>query len=135
MTSPEFFEYVLVLTDADFDANGRVRLSDPNGLLSGLQLDRILVLAYADWCPHCVTTKPEFLKAAKQLYGSNVLPVVMPMSGDDLDPALKERLNNILPGWSGSIPYICMFDLKTGDHSQLSGSRSAEAILKFASVQ
>lgn len=131
MTSPDFFEYVLVLTDADFDSNNRIRLSDPNGLLAGLSLDRALVLIYADWCPHCVTTKPEFLKAAKQLYGSNVLPVVIPVAGEDVDPALKQRLDKVLPGWSGGIPYVGMFDLQSGQVKQLTGARTADSMLQF----
>ena len=132
MTSPDFFEYVLILTNDDFDSNNRIRLSDPQGLLSGLPLERVLVIVYADWCAHCVTTKPEFLKAAKELHGSNVLPVAVPVAGADLDSALKARLDQILPGWTGGIPYVGMFDLATGKVSQLQGGRNAENILKFA---
>ncbi len=131
MTSPDFFEYVLVLTDADFDADNKIRLSDPNGLLAGLSLDRVLLLVYADWCPHCVTTKPEFLKAAKKLYGSNVLPVTVPVSGDDLDSALKQRLDKVLPGWSGGIPFVGMIELNGGAVKQLTGGRTADNMLKF----
>jgi thiol-disulfide isomerase/thioredoxin len=38
--------------------------------LKASQGETVVALFYADWCPHCVAFKPDFLKAKKDMSGS-----------------------------------------------------------------
>ena len=39
--------------------------------LKASQGETVVALFYADWCPHCVAFKPDFLKAKKDMSGSD----------------------------------------------------------------
>jgi thiol-disulfide isomerase/thioredoxin len=128
----DLFKYTLILENADFDASHKLKLTDPQGLLQGKVPRRVLVLMYSDSCPHCVTTKPEFAKAAKALHGSDILPVAIPLEGPDVDKALAQRVQSIFPDWSGGIPFIATIDTANGAIRPFQQSRKGDAIVAFA---
>ena len=131
-----FYDHVPVLEDIDFEGNKLV-LKDHQNILGGVPKRRVVVMMYADWCPHCVHTKPNVVEAVKTLMASkdpkdsDILIAAIPLSGDDLDEKLKGRLQGIFPKWSGGIPYIGL--VKDGvPVKELEGDRSAKGILAFA---
>ncbi len=128
----DLFKYTLILDNSDFDASHKLKLNDPKGLLKGLTPRRVLVLMYSDSCPHCVTTKPEFAKAAQALHGTDVLPVAIPLEGPDVDKELSQRVQQIFPEWSGGIPFIATIDVGSGAIRPFNKARKGQAIIEFA---
>ena len=88
----------------------------------------VLVLFYVDWCPHCVSTKPEWSKLVdnmnnKEVNGVNVKIQGCNAEGSDLE---KEFANeNDVQGF----PTIKL--IKNNDVVEYNGARNAEAMETF----
>ena len=132
-----FYDHVPILEDKDFGADNKLELKDTENILKGVPKRRVVVMIYADWCPHCVHTKPKAVEAVKTLLASkdpadsDILIAAIPLAGDDVDDKLKTRVQSIFPKWSGGIPYIGL--IKDGvPVKELEGDRSAQNILALA---
>ncbi len=133
MSDSDFHNFVLQLENKDFHPEThKINLTDEAKLLRGLNIEKLLVVVYADWCGACQSAKPEIEKAAKELYKSHILVTSIPVHGADQDKALSERLEKIFPGWKGGIPFIAVIDLKTQKVAPYCGARKSEAIVHFA---
>ena len=90
--------------------------------------DVYLVLFYVDWCPHCVSTKPEWNKLVnkmnnKQVNGNNVNVVACNAEGNNVE---KEFANeNNVQGY----PTIKL--IKENDVVEYNGARNVEALEDF----
>jgi thiol-disulfide isomerase/thioredoxin len=94
--------------------------------------DVIVVLFYADWCPHCVSTKPEWAKLTnkldgKNVNGKNVQVKAVNCEGSEVE---KEVANDV--GVSG---YPTIKVMKNNENVEYNGPRNAAAIEEFVSKQ
>ena len=90
--------------------------------------DVVIVLFYVDWCPHCVSTKPEWNKLVnkmndQEVNGNNVNVVACNAEGSTTE---KEFANeNNIEGY----PTIKL--LKENEVVDYNGARNAEALEEF----
>ena len=92
----------------------------------------IIVLFYVDWCPHCVSTKPEWAKLVEKhnntkVNGKNVKVQACNCEGSEAE---KETANdNAIQG------YPTIKAIKNNENVEYSGARNAEAIEAFIEEQ
>jgi thiol-disulfide isomerase/thioredoxin len=88
----------------------------------------VLVLFYVDWCPHCVSTKPEWQNLVnklnnKQVNGHNIKVQACNAEGTATEKAFASE--NSVQGY----PTIKL--LKENDVVEYNGARNAEALEEF----
>ena len=94
--------------------------------------DVIIVLFYVDWCPHCVSTKPEWAKVVEKhnntkVNGKNVKVQACNCEGSEAE---KETANdNSIQG------YPTIKAIKNNETVEHNGARNAEAIEAFIEQQ
>ncbi len=125
----KFYDMVPILENKDFDKDNKLILKNVADF-TGKPVDTVLVMIYADWCPHCVHTKPHMVTAVEKLNKSNVVVASIPLAGEDIDKDLNGRLQAIIPSWGGGIPFIGKF--KNNTVTEYKGGRNAEEIVNFA---
>ena len=100
--------------------------SDPN--LKASQGETVVALFYADWCPHCVAFKPDFLKARKDMNGSE-------HKGKKLRLELVDCVANKTIASENSVSGFPTVKIFTDDNSstEYSGERSYEGLAEYFS--
>lgn len=88
----------------------------------------ILVLFYVDWCPHCVSTKPEFAKVVQQMNnqnvnGKNVKVHACNCEGSQVEQEVAKE-NNIQ-----GYPTVKL--IKNSEVLDYNGARNAEEMMEF----
>ena len=92
----------------------------------------VVVLFYVDWCPHCVSTKPEWAKLTsnmdgKKVNGKNVSVKAVNCEGSEVE---KEVAND-----NGVSGYPTVKVLKNNETVEYNGPRNAKAIEEFVNHQ
>lgn len=87
-----------------------------------------LVIFYVDWCPHCVSTKPEWAKLQnnlnnKKVNGKNVQVKAVNCEGSKLEEEAAKD-NNV-----NGFPTIKL--IKNNESIDYNGERNAEAMVEF----
>ena len=88
----------------------------------------ILVLFYVDWCPHCVSTKPEFAKVVKQMNNQNVNGKNVKVHSCNCEGSQVEQevaKENNIQGY----PTIKL--IKNSEVLDYNGARNSEEIMEF----
>lgn len=90
--------------------------------------DVVIVLFYVDWCPHCVSTKPEWEKLVNnmnntEVNGNNVVVAACNAEGSKVEKDFANE-NNVQ-----GYPTIKL--IKENDVVEYNGARNAEAIQEF----
>jgi thiol-disulfide isomerase/thioredoxin len=82
---------------------------------------------YADWCPHCVTTKPELLKlgSTQTIGGTTVL--IEKMEEKDIPAAVKPTIQGY--------PTIRLLNPDGTTKAEYEGPRTSEGFLQFLNAQ
>ena len=88
----------------------------------------ILILFYVDWCPHCVSTKPEFAKVVQKMNnqkvnGKNVKVHACNCEGSQVEQEVAKE-NNIQ-----GYPTIKL--IKNSEVLDYNGGRNAEEMMDF----
>jgi thiol-disulfide isomerase/thioredoxin len=92
----------------------------------------VIVLFYVDWCPHCVSTKPEWAKLVEKhnntkVNGKNVRVEACNCEGSEAE---KETANdNNIQG------YPTIKAIKNNETVEYSGARNAESLETFIEEQ
>ena len=99
-----------------------------NNKLNPSQNDVMIVLFYVDWCPHCVSTKPEWAKLQnnmnnKKVNGKNVQVKAVNCEGSKVEEEAAKD-NNI-----NGFPTVKL--IKNNETIDYNGERNAEAIAEF----
>ncbi len=129
----DFYDMVPLLENKDFTDKNELIIDNVRKFTGQPNVDTVVIMVYADWCPHCVHTKPAMVEAVKKLDSNkNLVVAAIPLSGEDEDKQLGARLRAIFgpAGWSGGIPFIGRY--KNGKISEFNGKREADEIVKFA---
>jgi thiol-disulfide isomerase/thioredoxin len=83
----------------------------------------VFVLVYADWCPHCTSVKPIWMKLTKELNTKNRKIF-----------ELNENQTEIFKEFTGKYPisgYPTIFYIKNGVAEEYKGDREEKEIKKF----
>lgn len=92
----------------------------------------IVVLVYANWCPHCQTMKPEWNEMKNRL-GMDIETIEIEDSDFDKDMKLQDIENNRLNGEHVNIiGYPTMFKIQNGHADYYGGSRKASDMINWA---
>ena len=87
--------------------------------------DVVIVLFYVEWCPHCVSAKPEFSKLVEAKHGENVNGKNVSVHGCNCEGSEVEsqaaRDNNVQG-------YPTIKAIKNGETVEYSGARTFEAL-------
>ncbi len=132
-TMQAFYDKVPLLENSDFTPDNKLILDNVKKFTKNPNIDTVIVMVYADWCPHCVHTKPAMVEAVDALSNNkNVIITAIPLAGEDQDKTLGARLKDIFgpAGWGGGIPFIGK--IKNGNVTEHDGGRKADDIVKFA---
>jgi protein disulfide-isomerase A1 len=88
--------------------------------------ETVVALFYADWCPHCVAFKPDFMKAKKDMNGSK-------SKGKTLRLELVDCVANKTIASENSVSGFPTVKIFTDDNksSEYNGERSYEGLTKF----
>ena len=109
-------------------SNLTAELDRINNKLNPGENDVMIVLFYVDWCPHCVSTKPEWAKLQnkmnnKKVNGKNVQVKAVNCEGSKVEEEAAKD-NNI-----NGFPTIKL--LKNNETVDYNGERNAEAMADF----
>ena len=90
--------------------------------------ETVVALFYADWCPHCVAFKPDFMKARKDMNGSK-------HQGKKLRLELVDCVANKTIASENSVSGFPTVKIFTDDNksSEYSGERSYEGLTSYFS--
>jgi protein disulfide-isomerase A1 len=90
--------------------------------------ETVVALFYADWCPHCVAFKPDFMKAKKDMNGSK-------SKGKTLRLELVDCVANKTIASENSVSGFPTVKIFTDDNksSEYSGERSYEGLTNYLS--
>lgn len=96
--------------------------------LKASQGETVVALFYADWCPHCVAFKPDFMKARKDMNGSE-------HQGKKLRLELVDCVANKTIASENSVSGFPTVKIFTDDNksSEYSGERSYEGLTSYFS--
>jgi thiol-disulfide isomerase/thioredoxin len=96
--------------------------------LKASQGETVVALFYADWCPHCVAFKPDFMKARKDMNGSE-------HQGKKLRLELVDCVANKTIASENSVSGFPTVKIFTDDNksSEYSGERSYEGLTSYLS--
>ena len=90
-----------------------------------------VVMVMAEWCGHCQTAKPNFIKAANELKDSNVIFCFADITGKTEYEKDLDKKTKMLSKFRG-FPHFVAF--KNGKETDIyEGDRSKESLMKFAS--
>ena len=110
-----------------FSSNSNsVSSGSPN--LKASKGETVVALFYADWCPHCVAFKPDFMKARKNMNGSK-------SKGKTLRLELVDCVANKTIASENSVSGFPTVKIFTDDNksSEYSGERSYEGLTNYLS--
>ena len=104
--------------------NASASSGSPN--LKASKGETVVALFYADWCPHCVAFKPDFMKARKDMNGSK-------SKGKTLRLELVDCVANKTIASENSVSGFPTVKIFTDDNksSEYNGERSYEGLTKF----
>ena len=96
--------------------------------LKASQGETVVALFYADWCPHCVAFKPDFMKAKKNMTGSK-------HKGKKLRLELVDCVAHKTIASENSVSGFPTVKIFTDDNqsSEYSGARSYEGLTEYFS--
>lgn len=112
------------LEDFDFDSNGRLINKDiPND-------KPVVIMIFASWCPHCVSTKPEFQKFANEMKDKVFCAAIQADGERESEKKLMEKIESIKPGFRGFPDFVLY---KNGErvNKEIQG-RTVESFVQFA---
>jgi thiol-disulfide isomerase/thioredoxin len=94
--------------------------------LKASQGETVVALFYADWCPHCVAFKPDFLKAKSDMSGSQ-------HKGKSLRLELVDCVENKTIASENSVSGFPTVKIFTDDNksTEYSGERSYEGLKEY----
>ena len=100
------------------------RSGGPN--LKAAKGEKVVALFYADWCPHCVAFKPDFLKAKSDMSGSK-------SDGKTLRLELVDCVANKTIASENNVSGFPTVKIFTDDNksSEYSGERSYEGLTSY----
>jgi thiol-disulfide isomerase/thioredoxin len=109
-----------------FTARSKNSTETPN--LKASQGETVVALFYADWCPHCVAFKPDFMKAKKDMNGKKSNDKTLRLELVDCVANKTIASENSVSGF----PTVKIF---TDDNksSEYSGERTYEGLTNYLS--
>jgi thiol-disulfide isomerase/thioredoxin len=111
---------VIYLEDSDLSMMGNKLIIKTKGTPAANKI--ILVMVYADWCPHCQQAKPEFMKLASDVYKSKGSHSILALLDTQFSPHAAGLIAQVT-GQKG-IPNFPLFAPMGSDKAEFIGTHT-----------
>ena len=115
------------LEDFDIGDDGTLLPS----ILDQFKNSTIVVMIRAEWCGHCKTATPEFIKASNQMNGdSSVVFCIADITGDRPSQKNISNKTKLLDSSFRGFPHVCKF--KNGKlGKEFNGPRQSQSFIEY----